>query len=351
MRPLMSFLRRHALLLLDSLAAVIAALTFLQRGEPDLLFHAMWVILVIEAFAFGVRISGPRIALAAVLVVGYSILDDLSGLRPLEVSELLFTEWPLMIVIISIVAIMADRVTRTNRDLASLERQTHDQLTTAREDERRRLSADIHDGLGQTLTALVLSLDAAEAGLDAGVGSGPADASTDGAITPRDALRRAQEIAAIALEESRDVARRLQPARMRELGLIGAIRDLAAKAGRPVEVRFDPRLSTPALLPVDEELEAYRIVQEAITNAIRHASAATITVDLALVRGGRLQIDVTDDGLGFDTHRTAGDGLGLRGMRERATSIRGTLQVQSRAGGGTRIRLLLPVPRAVASAG
>jgi two-component system, NarL family, sensor histidine kinase UhpB len=339
----MTFLRRHALLILDALAAGLAAFTFLQGGEPDLLFHAVWVVLVIEAFAFGVRVSGPRIALAAVLVVGYSVMDDLSGLRPLELSELLFTEWPLMIVIITIVAVMADRVTRTNRDLARLERRTHDQLTTAREDERRRLSADIHDGLGQTLTALVLSLDAAEAGLDAG---------SSGAASPAgEALRRAQEIAAIALEESRDVARRLQPARMRELGLIGAIRDLAAKAGRPVEVRFDPRLSTPALLPVDQELEAYRIVQEAITNAIRHASAATITVDLALVRGGRLQIDVTDDGAGFDTRRTAGDGLGLRGMRERAASIRGTLQVQSRAGGGTRIRLLLPAPRAATTAG
>ena len=272
--------------------------------------------------------------IAAIAVIAYSVIDDLSGLRPLEISDLMFTEWPLMIVIITIVAVMADRVTRTSRNLAALERQTHEQLLTAREDERRRLSSDIHDGIGQTLTALVLSLDSAESALEA----------TGGDPATQDSLRRAQDIAAIALDESRDVARRLRPARMRELGLINAIRDMAAKAGRPVEVRFDPRLSTPDLLPVDEQMQAYRIVQEAIANAVRHASASSIIVDLQMVRGGRLQIDITDDGAGFDIRRTHGDGLGLRGMRERATSIRGTLQVRARAGRGTRVRLQVPLP-------
>jgi signal transduction histidine kinase len=324
--------RRHGLLLLDAIAIVLAVATFLQRGEPDLLFHAVWVVLVIEAFAYGVHVSGPRIAIAAVVVIGYSLLDDLSGLRPLEVSDLVFTEWPLMIVIITMVAVMADRVTRTSRNIAALERQTHEQLVTAREDERRRLSADLHDGLGQTLTALVLSLDAAEASIGA----------DDDAPAQR-ALRRAQDIATIALEETHDAARRLRPARMRELGLINAVRDLAANAGRPVEVSFDPLLSSPELLPVEEEMQAYRIVQEAIANAIRHGSAASIVVDLRMVRGGRLQIDVTDDGAGFEMPASPGEGLGLRGMQERAAAIRGTLDVRSRLGEGTRVRLVLPL--------
>jgi signal transduction histidine kinase len=323
------------LVALDVVAVFLGVLATTGAVEPDLLFHTVWVVLVIEAFAYGARKSLPRIFLAALFVVVYAIVDDVSGLRPLEVTDLLFTEWPLMFVIIITVAIMADRVTRTNRNLAALEQRTHEELLTARDDERRRLSADVHDGIGQTLTALVFTLDAAEAALEArGIDAGAPD---------RQALRRAQDIATIALEETRDVARRLRPGRMRELGLANAIREMAANAGRPVEVHFDPRLSTPDLLPVEEQMEAYRIVQEALANAVRHAAAETITVEMQLVRGNRLQIDVTDDGEGFDVSHARGRGLGLNGMRERAAAIRGTLEIYSRTGMGTRIRLLLPV--------
>jgi two-component system sensor histidine kinase UhpB len=242
-----------------------------------------------------------------------------------------------MFVIILIVAVMADRVTSASRDIAGLEKRTHEQLLTARDDERHRLSADLHDSVGQTLTALVLTLDAAEAAL----------ASPDHveAVPPasREALHRAQEIAGLALEETRDVARRIRPAAMREIGLANAIRELAAHAGRPIEVAFDPRLAAPSLLPVQDELQAYRIVQEAVANAVRHASARTIVIGLRAVRGSRLQIEVVDDGKGFVPDEADGDGLGLQGMRERAAAIGGTFSLVSRPGLGTRIRLLLPL--------
>lgn len=326
---------RWRLVALDLVAASLAASTFLQRGEPDLLFHAVWVVLVIEAFWFGLRVSLPRILVAAGLVVVYSIFEGASGLKPLEAPDLLFTEWPFMFVIILIVAVMADRVTTANRDLAGLERRTHEQLLTARDDERNRLSADLHDGVGQTLTALVLTLDAVEATL------APPDRATP--TGSREALHRAQEIAGLALEETRDVARRIRPARMQEIGLANAIRELAAHAGRPVEVAFDPKLAAPSLLPVQDELQVYRIVQEAVANAVRHASAKTIVIGLRAVRGRRLQVDVVDDGAGFDPARTGGNGLGLPGMRERAAAIGGTLSLESQPGLGTRIRLLLPM--------
>ncbi len=328
--------KRHGLHLLDVGAVAIAVATFLQKGEPDLLFHAIWVVLVIEAFAYGLRVSAPRIALAATLVIVYSFLEESSGVRPLEIADLMFTEWPLMFVIIVIVAIMADRVTTASRDMASLEQRTHDELLTAREDERRRLSADLHDGLGQTLTALVLHLDAAEAAHGREPASG-------------EAVRRAQEIAAIALEETHEAARRLRPARMEEIGLANAIRELAANAGRPVTVDFDPRVVTPGLLPVDVEMQAYRIAQEAVSNAIRHASAESITIGLHLVRGGRLQVDVADDGEGFDGRRPTGPGLGLPGMQERAAAIGGTLAIETAIGQGTKVRLQLPLPPQSAS--
>lgn len=325
---------RWRLVALDLVAVCLAASTFLQGGEPDLLFHAIWVVLVIEAFAFGLRVSIPRILLAAVLVVLYSVLEDASGLRPLEIPDLVFTEWPFMFAIILIVAVMADRVTTANRDIAGLERRTHEQLLTAREDERHRLSADLHDGIGQTLTALVLTLDAVETGL------GDPDAVP---ASSREALGRAQEIAGLALEETRTVARALRPTRMQDIGLANAIRELAANAGRPVEVDFDPKLAAPRLLPVEDEMQVYRIVQEAVANAVRHAAADTISIGLRTVRGRTLQVEITDDGAGFDPGQAKGVGLGLAGMQERARAIGGTLSLYSRPGLGTRIRLLLPM--------
>ncbi|MFN8630963.1 MAG: sensor histidine kinase [Chloroflexota bacterium] len=330
---------RATLVALDAIAAALALAAFRLGGEPDVLFHAVWVVLVIEAFLYGVRVSGPRIVIAASLVVVYSLVDGDAGIRPLEVAELLFTEWPLMFVIIVIVAIMADRVTRTSRTVVALERQTHEQLVTAREDERRRLSADLHDGLGQTLTALVLSLDTVETTLDAPAASPSAQT--------REALGRAQHIAELALEETRDVAHNLRPARMREMGLTAAIRDLAAHAGRDVEVIFDPRLTAPGLLCVEDELQAYRIVQEAIANAVRHGAARSIRVNMHLGRRRRLVIEVSDDGRGFDVHEVAGSGIGLRGMRERAAGLRGTLDVSSHRGAGTVVRLQVPLAESV----
>lgn len=333
---------RFRLLVLDLIAVAFALTTFVQGGEPDLLLHAVWVVLVIEAFAYGLGVSAPRIAIAAVLVVVYSVLEDSSGLTPLEVSDLVFTEWPLMLAIIIIVAVMADRVTSTSRSLAALERRTHEELLTAREDERRRLSADLHDGLGQTLAALVLTLDAAESTLSS--------AKPETVAGGREALRRAQEIVTVALEETHEVTHRLRPTRLQEIGLTTAIRELAANAGRPVDVEFDPRLAGGRLLPVEDEMQAYRIVQEAVGNAVRHASAVTIAIGMRLVRGGRLEIEVVDNGRGFDRRSVNTAGLGLLGMRERATAIGGTLSVESGPGAGTRIRLQLPVRMPVGAA-
>jgi signal transduction histidine kinase len=90
-------------------------------------------------------------------------------------------------------------------------------------------------------------------------------------------------------------------------------------------------------------MQAYRIVQEAVANAVRHAAADTISIGLHSVRGRKLQIEIVDDGSGFDPRRCTGLGLGLAGMQERARKIGGTLSLDSRPGLGTRIRLLLPM--------
>ena len=329
-------------LLLDGAAVIVAVAIFAQLYDPDVLFHVVWVVLALEAFAFGLGVSGVRIGLAVATLLAYSWVASTAPTGiPLELVELELSEWPLMLIIIVIVSVMADRVSSTGRRYAALYRQASSRLLTAQDDERKRLALDLHDGVGQVLTALTLTLDAA--------GAAP---STRDAEEREAALRRAQELVATALEETRGVAFRLRPARITETGIAAAIRELARVSGGPISVEAEPGLLRPGLLPPETEVEAYRIVQEAVGNALRHALAGHITIDLEHKRP-YLRITITDDGLGFDP-RTVGDqGLGLAGMHERALAIGALLDVETRPGQGTRVGLRIPMPtrhRAVAVA-
>ena len=141
------------------------------------------------------------------------------------------------------------------------------------------------------MTALVLTLDAAEADLWA-----------DGdATTPRGAgaIHHAQELAAIALDETRDVAYRLRPDRLVETGLVAATERLASTAGAPTTVVADPALKVSGLLAPEDEMNVYRIVQEALNNAVSHAGASRIQIEFRVSRG-HLTATVSDDGKGFD---------------------------------------------------
>ncbi|SPL96246.1 ATP-binding region, ATPase-like [[Actinomadura] parvosata subsp. kistnae] len=201
---------------------------------------------------------------------------------------------------------------------AALQR-SRERILTAREEERRRLRRDLHDGLGQSLTGMAMSINAA-----------------------RLSVRTAPERADLLLAELRagmdavsgdirQLVYGLRPPALDELGLAGALAELA---GAPVEVsgRLDG-------LPAAVEVAAYRIVQEALTNARKHAGAATITV--ALRRGETLRITVTDDGSGIPAD--ARPGVGLGSMRERAAELGGTCVVRDAAGGGTVVEAELPL--------
>lgn len=323
---------------LDAAGLFAVALTFAQAGDPDFLFHVVWVVLAIQAFTFGLRVTSVRIALATAFLVGYEAAVEIElaiagrPLQPLEFSIWPVSEWPLMVVISIIVAVMADRLAETGRRYAALYRRANDRLLSAQEQERLRLARDLHDGVGQTLTALTLTLDAAESLLWAGPNRPPEHA--------RSAIRRAQELAASALEETRDVAFQLRPARLHETGLVAAVQELARMAGRAVEVTTDPRLIRLGLLSPQAEVEAYRIVQEALGNALRHARAERIRIEIEAA-SERLVIRVADDGVGFDAQHAAG--LGLPGMRERAAAIGAVLAIASRPGRGTTVSLSIPL--------
>jgi two-component system sensor histidine kinase UhpB len=195
----------------------------------------------------------------------------------------------------------------------------------AQEGERQRVARELHDEVGQLLTAVVLQLD----GLRRRV---------DGADT--DELEQAREAVRSSLDGVRDIARRLRPEALDELGLGSALAALVVDISRHTGLRVERQVDAglPRLSP-EEELVVYRIAQEALTNAVRHGRARHARVTLG-PRSGAVELAVHDDGEGFDI-ATTHDGAGLRGMRERAVLIGAELEVASSRATGTTVRLRL----------
>ncbi len=196
----------------------------------------------------------------------------------------------------------------------------------AQEAERLRIAQELHDEVGQHLTVVLLGLKQLEA-------------RADPALAEELALLR--ESTREGLDDVRRVARRLRPGVLEDLGLASALASLAndfsAHSGATVRRTVAPGL--PALAP-STELAVYRVAQEALTNAARHARAETVTLSLTRL-GERVVLEVADDGQGFDVD-AATAGAGLRGMRERARSVDGELGVTSRRGLSV-VRLVVPV--------
>jgi signal transduction histidine kinase len=206
-----------------------------------------------------------------------------------------------------------------------------ERLAIAREDERRRLRRELHDGLGPGLAAIGIELDVAGART-----SGPAAASID----------RARELTASLVGEVRRIVHDLRPAALDELGLVGALEDLALSAGATAgagasgpRVEFTPRHPLPALSAA-VEVAAYRIAQEAVANALRHAGASTVRVALEATPAA-LVVEVEDDGSGMPADLV--EGVGSGSMRERAQELGGALHRSDRPGGGTIVRAELPL--------
>jgi signal transduction histidine kinase len=312
--------RRKLLIALDLAALLVVAATFDQLGPPELLFHVVFVILTAEAFIFGRRICLQRVAAVSVALVVYASLPTLGiAAEPMEL-----TEWPLMFTIAVLVAWMADREQSVGRRYAGLYWETRDRLVRAQEEERGHIARDLHDGIGQTLTALTLTLDAAATG--------------DPTDTAR-AIQRSRELAGEALADTRLAAERIRPPRLAERGLASALLQMTSTPGGPVAVRIGP--GADVRLGGDAELEVYRIAQEAVRNAIQHASASRIGISLTRTSSG-LCLEVADDGLGFDRSAVDSRRLGILGMDERAAAIGGELQIDTTAGKGTTIRLVVP---------
>jgi two-component system sensor histidine kinase UhpB len=207
---------------------------------------------------------------------------------------------------------MLDRLEAERRDSVG-------RALAAQEGERLRVAQELHDGVGQSLTGVVLQLGR--------VARHVPEAARDGVL-------EAQETARGSLEEVRRIARRLRPEALDDLGLASALRVLgermAEQAGLAVDVHIQPDLD----FDEQAELVVYRVAQEALTNVARHAGAQRAEVRLA-----RRRLEIDDDGQGLGG---AGEGGGILGMRERAVLIGAVLRLVPSPLGGTRVTLELP---------
>lgn len=213
------------------------------------------------------------------------------------------------------------------RALAEALRRSRAQVVQARESERSLLHRDLHDGLGPTLTNAAFRADAAANRLD----NDPAGAAALLSET-RAGIRE-------ALSDVRRVVYGLRPLALEELGLLGAIEEQAARAGRlPVQVSADPAIGGPAMGGPAVELAAYRIVCEAITNAQRHSTGTEVGVWLT-VENGHLLVVVQDDGTPPEDWAP---GVGLRSVRERAEELGGHTEIDA-GDDGWRVSAWIPV--------
>jgi two-component system sensor histidine kinase UhpB len=214
-----------------------------------------------------------------------------------------------------------------NATLARLEeerRASIHRVLGAQESERLRIARELHDEIGQDMTAVLLDAERLSEHVHG-----------DSAEILADIVSLVREV----MDELRRISYELRPAALDELGLSSAIEELCTSTGRRSELDITAHIQQLASgLDRDVELAIYRIAQEALTNAVRHADASSIQVDLEL-RDGALLLHVRDDGRGPGS----GAGGGIRGMRERAHMIGARLEIAPARPSGTSVRLRVPV--------
>lgn len=202
-------------------------------------------------------------------------------------------------------------------------------IVDAQELERRRLARELHDETGQALSSILLGLK----GLDEKVGDGDARAAVAGV----------RELVVATLHDVRRLAVELRPKVLDDFGLVPALERLtetfAAQTG--LRVRFESGLSD-VRLPAEVETALYRIVQESMTNIVKHSRARSISVALVRKAGSAAAV-IEDDGDGFDPEVVREGGFGLEGMRERVGLLDGRLKIESKPGEGTTIVAEVPL--------
>jgi signal transduction histidine kinase len=207
-------------------------------------------------------------------------------------------------------------------------------VLAAQEEERTRLARELHDSIGQSLTAIIMTAGAIENSLPPGFFNAKAK------------LTSLRGIAAQALQDLRNLIYDLRPEALGSLGLIPALRSQVEKylesAGIKVELKA---VGIRDGLPAEMEIAIFRVIQEAITNIARHAQATEVDI-LVSKKAGRLIVRIEDDGVGFDPNQVMNGNLpawGLRGMQERVTLLGGEFYLGSKPGSGTLVLAEVPL--------
>ena len=204
-------------------------------------------------------------------------------------------------------------------------------LLTAQEEERRRVSRELHDQICQQLASLAIEIG--------GLATGPA---------PPEVQRRLKELqvrAAVAAEQARHIAYELHPSVLDDLGLVASLQSLcktfSEQTGIPAEFTHG---ALPASLPREIASCVYHVAQESLQNAAKHSNAKRVSVALSFRRAS-MRLSIRDDGIGFDAELVKGrGGLGLVVMAERARIVDGTLSIKAQPGRGVTITLAIPLP-------
>ncbi len=226
-----------------------------------------------------------------------------------------------------------EAVMKHRRDLQRLSAQ----LINAQEAERKRISQELHDEMGQALTAMSINLAAIEKEL-------PSE------LTPtiRERLAETSALADRTLEQVRELSLDLRPAMLDDLGLVPTLRWYVNRYAKRLNIEAEFEATDfEGRLTAGVETALYRVVQEALTNAARHAQANRVHIHLKC-KGATVAAFIEDDGQGFDVQEVAGleapeRGAGLLGMRERVASLGGSFRIQSRPGQGTRLTIEIPI--------
>ncbi|WP_368680579.1 HAMP domain-containing sensor histidine kinase (plasmid) [Rhodococcus opacus] len=303
-------------------AAVLTAATLLLLIGPATVSTP---VALTEALILTAGLAVTLVANAAVLRIGLAPLRRLT--RAMTTIDLLR---PGPRPAVTGRAGIADLITAFNAMLDRLEAEratSNARALSAQESERHRIAQELHDEIGQTLTAVLLELKRV-------ADHAPEPTRTD--------LHEVQEITRASLDEIRRIARRLRPGVLDELGLVSALKALADETaghtGITVHRSFDTDLPN---LGTEKELVVYRVAQESLTNIARHAQAHSLHIALRRNTTDEIQLRIRDDGRGLgDTP----EGAGIRGMRERALLIGAHLTLGPGPGGGTEVRLDVPTP-------
>lgn len=323
------------------------------RRDPSRSSSLLWRIFVANAAVVlvaavlliltPITISAPvtvqeliLIGAAVVAMLGATFLLLRRALTPLrELAALMHTVDPLnpgrrltdVAHLDTEVATLADAFNAMLDRLEDERRSSARRALAAQEDERLRIARELHDEIGQSLTAVAMQADRAAQ-------RAPADEQETLAAIP-EAIRH-------SIGDVRRIARRLRPEALDDLGLINALISLCRRMGQQGTARIETELpdTLPNMTP-ENELVVYRIAQESLTNAVRHADASRITLSLG-VMDERINLRVRDDGRGFGGP-IANDAAGIDGMRERAMLVGAELTIKSEPGAGTEVELNVPL--------